>query len=80
MFYMVIVFIIFIYLDKYFDLEELKIGSDVINGLVFYNYIYLLNIIFFNIIIMLFIIMESLFVYVEGGGVIGVFFVLKVIV
>lgn len=80
MLYMVIVPIIPIYLDKYFDSEETKTGSDVINGSMFYNYTYSLNITLSNITTTLPTTTKSPFAYAEGGGAIGVLFASKAIV
>lgn len=80
MLYMVIVPIIPIYLDKYFDSEEPKTGSDVINGSVFYNYTHSLNTTLSNITTTLPTTTKSPFAYAEGGGAIGVLFASKAIV
>lgn len=80
MLYMVIVPIIPIYLDKYFDSEETKTESDVINGSMFYNYTYSLNITLSNITTTLPTTTKSPFAYAEGGGAIGVLFASKAIV
>lgn len=80
MLYMVIVPIIPIYLDKYFDSAEPKTGSDVINGSVFYNYTHSLNTTLSNITTTLPTTTKSPFAYAEGGGAIGVLFASKAIV
>lgn len=79
MLYMVIVPIIPIYLDKYFDLEESVAGSDVINGSMFNNYTYSFNTTLSNI-TTLPTTTKSPFAYAEGGGAIGVLFASKAIV